>query len=306
MLKCLQQLAEVFPHRSYARAAQAIASGLGRGYSFSSQLRTFPRQFPAFYAALVEAGENGDALLPALETLAHYYGEREAIRAKLQRILFYPFLLITAAVGSGLFALWYVVPTFNSLYTSLDTEVPPATSRVFALASVLTPPRLAGGILALIILLILVYLLTAKAIKWPALARLPLAGAISCYWFCQVSAMIVGAGHTLEQALAMAAAVSRRGPAVDALAEIRKGVSLYEALRGGPGVLRSFVAQGECTGELPTALERAAEYYRLQVEESMEDVQRFLEPTAVLFVGALVAGMLVILMMPMLQLARAF
>jgi type II secretory pathway component PulF len=118
--------------------------------------------------------------------------------------------------------------------------------------------------------------------------------------------MVTDSGHTLEQALIMASAVSGKGPAPLALDRLRKGDSLYVALKGSPGVLRSFVAQGEITGELPAALGRAAEYYQTRVEESLDDFQRLLEPTAVLVVGGLVALMLLLLMLPMLQLARGF
>lgn len=304
--KSLNQLAEVFPDKRYKLAARQIARGLDQGYGLAHLLRGHHRMFPPFYTALVEIGEYGDSLLPALDTLAHYYGEREMIKGRLVRIIFYPLLLLAAAFASGLFALWHVVPTFAALYSALGSEIPPATARVFAVARLLTPARLFTAVMIAGLGLGSVYILAVNRIRWRTLAKIPLAGTIACYWFCRVTAMIVGAGHTLEQSLLMAAELSRRGPAPGALAEIRKGKSLFAALEGSPGVLRSFIGQGEATGELPQALERAAEYYRLQVEEAMDNFQRLLEPGAVLFVGGLVAAMLLILMTPMLQIARTF
>lgn len=306
LTECLAQLGQVFPQRGYKRAAQSLEQGLVEGFSFFEQLARNPRLFPAFYRGVVEIGETGDSLVPALSTLEGYYADRERIKNRLLRILFYPLLLLGVAAGSGGIALWYVVPGFRNLYETLGAEMPAATRWVFALAQAATPPRLVGGFLFLIALLAAGVWLFRKKAKWPLLAKLPLVGTILCYWFCKVTAMITVSGHTLELALSMTAAVSRRGPAPAALLAVRAGNSLYMALEGSPGVLRSFVAQGERVGELPATLGRATEYYQERLEESLETFQRIIEPLSVLVVGGLVAGMLMVLMLPVLQLAQVF
>jgi len=306
LLESLNQLAQVFPHKGYKRAAREIGLGLTLGYSFFEQLANYPRLFPAFFMAMVQIGETGDSLLPALDTLAEYYSGRESIKNRLLGIMFYPLLLAAVATGSGVIALWYVVPGFSSLYGVLGTEIPAATRWIFAASREITPVRLLAAVSLLAVLLGTAVWLLAKRAKWQTLAKLPLVGTIYCYWFCKVSAMITASGHTLEEALRMTATVSRRGPAPAALAAIREGSSLYSALEGSPEVLRSFVAQGERTGELPVALTKAAEYYGQRLEESMENFQRLLEPLSVLIVGGMVAAMLLVLMLPVLQLARVF
>jgi type IV pilus assembly protein PilC len=306
LVESLNQLEQVFPHKGYKRAAGELGLGLTLGYGFSQQLVNFSRLFPVFYRAVAQIGETGDSLLPALDTLAEYYSDREKIKNRLLRIMFYPLLLIGVALGSGIIALWYVVPGFSSLYGVLGTEIPAATRLVFTAAKAVTPTRLLAAAIILAALLGTAVWLFAKRVQWRTLAKVPLAGTLYCYWFCKVTAMIASAGHTLEQALSMAAAVSRRGPAPAALTAIREGSSLYSALEGSPGVLRSFVAQGERTGELPVALTKAAEYYGQRLEESMDNFQRLLEPLSVLIVGGMVAAMLLVLMLPVLQLARVF
>lgn len=306
LVTSFHELEEIFPHKGFAKAAGRIGMGLKDGYSLAELLKTQRSLFPMFYTKLVEAGEKGDSLQQALETLAEYYSEGDVIKNRLRSVLSYPILLVGVALVSGLFSLWHVVPTFSSLYATLGTEVPPATQWVFQTARFLTPARLAWAATMGIAALLAGAAYVSRKMRWPRLAKLPLAGNLSCYWFCRITRMLVGAGLTLEHALLMTAEVSARGPAPMALAEIRKGNSLYAALEGSPGVMRSFVAQGELTGELPIALERAAGYYRVQLEESMENFQRLLEPLAVLFTGGLVAGMLLVLMLPMLQLARVF
>ena len=111
LVTCLQQLEGVFPDKKLTRAAGEIAQGLRQGYSFYHLLQSFPRLFPPFYLRMAEAGENGDSLLPVLDTLADYYHERELIKNRLARIMFYPVLLLAMAMSSGLLALWQFLPS---------------------------------------------------------------------------------------------------------------------------------------------------------------------------------------------------
>lgn len=306
LVQSMSQLKDVFPHRRFAKAAETIALGLEQGYSLHLLLQAHPRLFPPFYYKMVEVGEMGDSILPALDTLAGYYSEQELVKKRIARIMFYPTLLLSIAIGSGLFALWHVVPTFSSLYSALGAAVPPATVRVFAASTIFTPLRVLIAFLLICVVLVTAFFSARRKLDWPELARIPMVGTLSCYWFCRVTAMVTGAGHTLELALIMAAEVSDRGPAPVALARLREGESLYQALAGCPKLLRAFVATGEISGNLPEALARAADYYQAQVQESLDNFQRILEPVAMLMVGTVVASMLLILMLPMLQLAQVF
>lgn len=306
LVEGLNQLARVFPRREFKDAATGLAQGLAVGDGFSEQLTKYPRLFPHFYRSVTEIGESGDSLLPALVTLGGYYEDREKIRNRLLRILFYPVLLLGVAAASGVVALWCVAPGFSGLYSALGVEAPGASRWLFALAEKATPLRLLAGTAAFVLVTGVVTWRFVRRVQWRTLARLPLVRTVFCYWFCKVTAMITSAGHTLEQALAMAGAVAPRGPAPEALVALKKGESLYAGLAGSPGILRSFVAQGEKVGELPEALARATEYYDQQLEESMENFQRVLEPLSVLVVGGMVGVMLLILMLPVLQLAKAF
>lgn len=306
LVEGLSQLGRVFPYKEYKRTAGDLATGLVEGYGFADQLKNYPRLFPAFYLSVVEIGEGSDSLIPALQTLEGYYDDREKLKNRFLRIMFYPLLLLAIASCSGAIALWYVVPGFSGLYGALGAEVPTASRWIFILAQKATPLRLfiaAAGVLTILGLTVWFF---ARRVQWRTLARFPLVHTLLCYWFCKVTAMITATGHTLEQALSMAATVSPRGPAPTALAALRQGESLYAGLAGSPGVLRLFIAQGEQVGELPQALAKAAEYYSRQLEEGMENFQRLLEPLSMLLVGGAVAAMLLVLMLPVLELARVF
>lgn len=298
----LERLAASFPHKGYRRAAADIAGGLRQGYGLGSQMARHPRLFPRFFCLLVSAGEEHDSLLPALDTLTEHYHQRHRFSRRLARVLFYPCLLLLLAVGAGVFALWWVVPAFAGLYAAMGADVPPASAAVFALSRWLTPLRL----LLAVSLLAAAGLSAAYCLRrlpWPAAARVPLLGAIAAYYFCHITAMVLAAGHGLERALELTAESFPRGPAPLALAGLRQGRYLSESLSQS-GDLHSFVVQGESVGQLGHSLEQGAGFFRLRVDDGLDGLQQLAEPLSILVVGGVVAAMLLVLMLPMFQLAK--
>lgn len=288
-----------YPHLGFAKTAHKAQVGLEAGKPFFSLLE--PKLFPALCRRIIQVGEENDSLIPALELLQHHYKRREEFSKRLARALFYPCLLLAVAIIGGLFALWQVVPTFERLYRTMAVEVPPATAMVFAISKQVTPQ--AFLIAALIFAAIIITLIfRGKSLPWPVASRITLLGDLGCFYFCQVTLMTIQVGNNLEKALALTAETFPHGPARVAHQGLVQGKPLYQAI-ASPPLLASFLAQGEAVGELPQALERAAEYYRQRSEENLENIHRYAEPVTVLAVGVVILVMLLVLMMPMLQLA---
>jgi type II secretory pathway component PulF len=288
-----------YPHRGYAKTAKKAQAGLEAGKPFFSLLA--PTLFPALCRRIIQVGEENDSLIPALELLQHHYKRREEFSKRMARALFYPCLLLAVALFGGLFALWQVVPTFQRLYRTMAVEVPPATARVFAISSHLTPQ---GFLITLVIsaAIIITLIFRGKSLPWKVASRITILGDLGCFYFCQVTLMTILVGNNLEKALALTAETFPQGPAKAAHGGLVQGIPLHQAI-SCPPLLSSFLAQGEAVGELPQALERAAEYYRQRSEENLENIHRYAEPITVMLVGMVILVMLLVLMMPMLQLA---
>jgi type IV pilus assembly protein PilC len=97
--------------------------------------------------------------------------------------------------------------------------------------------------------------------------------------------------------------VSTRSRAV--VRNIREGESLSAALDKS-GVLQPMVIEmvkvGESTGALAEMLENVAEYYDEDISHDLQRLLTLLEPLLLIFMGGIVAGMLIAMYLPLFQL----
>jgi general secretion pathway protein F len=106
-----------------------------------------------------------------------------------------------------------------------------------------------------------------------------------------------GARATLRNAL-LAQAVSA------AISQVREGEALARALgaaRVFPPMLIHLIASGEATGELARMLDRAAAIQTREVERRLLVLTTLLEPLLILAMGALVLGIVLAVLLPIID-----
>ena len=91
----------------------------------------------------------------------------------------------------------------------------------------------------------------------------------------------------------------------DIVESIRGGGSLSAALRRAgvfPPLLVYLAASGEAAGRLDTMLERAADYMEREFDSFTSAALSLLEPAIIVFMGVLVAVIVLSILLPILQL----
>lgn len=66
-----------------------------------------------------------------------------------------------------------------------------------------------------------------------------------------------------------------------------------------------MISIGEDTGELDYILEELAEFYEGEIDQTMNNLPSIIEPILILFLGLIVGGMAVAVIMPMYSLTSA-
>ena len=125
--------------------------------------------------------------------------------------------------------------------------------------------------------------------------------------FCRTFATLLAGGVTAVDALKSAGPTSgseKLEKAVnEAIEDIEEGKSISDALdKSGifPPMLTGMVAIGEESGALPELLDKVAEFFEEDVENTSRNLRAIIEPIALIFVGVVVGGMLIALYVPML------
>jgi general secretion pathway protein F len=302
-------------HNLYAR----IARGLVEGKSFSTCIEDVPDVFPPLYVGIVRSAEKTSNLGAALSRYIDYQTRVDAVRSKIVSASIYPCILILVGLGVIGFLGTYVVPKFATLYRGTGRSLPLMSEWLLAWGT-----WVSGHALQFVVILVL-----AGGATWAGLriarergsitaflARLPvLSERVRIYGLTRLYltlGMLLEGGLPVVEALRLARATLSADlrPRLDAAAlQITNGESLSEAFeRAGltTPVSARFMRVGEHSGRLGEMLNRSARYYDGEISRWIERFTRTFEPLLMIAIGAIVGLIVVLLYMPIFDLAGSF
>jgi general secretion pathway protein F len=293
----------------------AVRSEVVAGHRLADALGQFPLEFPEVYRATVAAGEESGDLAQVMGRLADYIEERQALRGKVLAAFVYPAVVTTVALAIVVFLMTYVVPQVVEVYQYTRQALPWPTRLLLAVSELL---RTAGLWIALGVVLAGFALRRWLArpgpkAAWDAFAlRLPVFGrmirAVNTARFASTLAILTAAGvpllRALEAARATLANTVLARAVSEAIAAVREGSTLARAIGAAkvfPPMLVHLAASGEATGELASMLERAADNLAREVERRAILLTTLLDPLLILLMGAVVLGIVLAVLMPIIE-----
>lgn len=241
------------------------------------------------------------------------------LRQKVSKALAYPGFLVLVGIAVIGFLLTYVVPTFVSIYAETSKSLPPATQLLLDLVTG-GQAYLLPGLVGLVVLGLTgrTYYTTpmGRVVVDRLLLRLPLVGSILVkHYTVQLTrtlATILAGGTPLVDALFVArGAISNRYVSVGvagAVDEIREGTTLAAALdrpKIFPKLAVEMLSVGEETGSLPTMLHDVAEFYEGDLDLQLTQLTTWIEPVLLLVMGVLVGAIVIVMCLPVFQMAGA-
>ncbi len=307
-------------HQSAPEEAQALSQltlSLGAGRPLSDGVATLPGA-PRLLVELLRASERTSDLPSALAEYAKYTAAAGELRHRMFSAAIYPALLVAVGVGVVAFLLLVVMPRFAGVYAGLSGPLP------WAVHFMLGWSRWAKdyGLLTLGALLLLgvgfVALVTQPLFRTWALDRLAQAGRIGTLWrehhlarLYRLLAMLLRGGLTFPAALRLAGGVlpgtlAKAGRRAEG--DVLRGASPAAAFQTAglaTPVSAPLMRAAERTGQMATMLRQAAEYHEQNVVRSVEKAMKTAEPLLMTLIGVAIGGIVVLMYMPVFELAQA-
>ena len=294
----------------------AIVLTLQQGQSFSDTLAGFPDIFPDIYIATVHAAERSGNLPEALARFVAYQLQFDAIRKKLISAAIYPCMLLVVGGLVTLFLLGYVVPKFSVVYESSGREIPWMSQMLLGFGQTLAAhPLLCAGALAAVVGAV-VFGIANRAMRMALvlrLLRLPvLAGKAAEFRlarFYRALSLLLHAGIPLHKALAMVGPMllpAQQEQLAQARRAVQEGMPFSTALEQAgmaTPVAQSLLKVGENTGRLGDMLERSAKFHDEEFARWVDWASRLLEPLLMTIIGVVIGGVVVLMYMPIFELA---
>ncbi|MGR5079105.1 type II secretion system F family protein [Photobacterium swingsii] len=287
------------------------------GASLSKALRTSSPLFDNFYCDLVATGEETGHLGQIFERLATYREKHEAMRKKVIKAMIYPGMVTLTAIIVTVMMLVFVIPQFADIFQSFGAQLPWFTRQVIKASNLLVN----NGLLILISLItanIAFYFSYKKSprmrltmSRWSL--RFPILGTVfmkaTIARFARTLATTFTAGIPLLSGLQSAGKTAGNLHIQRAVEQAHTaaaaGMPLYLSLRQCnefPELMLQMVMIGEESGSLDDMLNKIANLYESDVDNTVDNLGKIIEPLIIIILGGLIGGLLVAMYMPIFTL----
>ena len=295
--------------------AFTLASRVEEGFSFTEALKEFPQSFDRLYISLVSAGERSGDMVGILDKTASYLERRSKIQQDITGALIYPAVLISFAFIIVALMLIFVVPNVVNQFTNLDQELPLLTKWLIGVSNFISGPALWITLTLAISLLLAFRFFGAKKTHTTMdrfLIRIPLLKGFlinsNLARFTSSLSILRNNDIPIVEALDISTTtVSNshlRRNLEKSLRKVSEGDSLAKSLSSVPQIpplVTQMVDSGERSGELEKMLAKSAEFLDLEFQQSTKLAMNLLEPMVVVIMGSIVAGIVVAVLLPLIQ-----
>lgn len=316
LVEAVETLAEKEQRTETRKLLEQLIQTLYEGQTFSAALQQFPDAFPPLYVSTVRASEKTGGLSEAITRYVAYQSQLDIVRKKLMNASIYPVVLMVVGGLVTLFLMVYVVPKFSHIYEDMGGDLPWMSQMLIKWGHLLEAHGSAMLVGTISTFAILFYALTRPATKrWVGqkLWQIPVIGErMKIYQlarFYRTAGMLLRGGIPAITALEMVSgllAPALRANLQQAITLVREGRPLSVAMDAHalttPVSLR-MLRVGERTGNMGEMMERVAAFYDEEMARWVEWFTKLFEPLLMAVIG-LVVGMIVVLMyMPIFELA---
>ncbi|WP_339220687.1 type II secretion system F family protein [Paenibacillus sp. FSL H8-0332] len=306
-------LAEQTESKPLRKALMDVNSSLLRGTAFSQAIQDHKKIFPPLFVSMIRAGEETGDLEGTLERLAVYFEKQHTTTEKIKSALTYPITVGVMAIAAVVYLLWAIVPQFVSMFESMNAELPAITKMVLALSRSIQGQWYIW--LLAIVLLITVYQVVKRTergayaldyakLKIPVFGKLNQKGSIA--QFTRTFSSLYASSVPILQSLSIVEEVAGNkvigGYIRKASDSLRQGKPLSDPLKKAwvfPPLVTQMIAIGEETGALDQMLAKVADFYEMDVENTVDRLKSLLEPLLIAFLAGVVGIIVASIMLPM-------
>jgi type IV pilus assembly protein PilC len=295
----------------------AIKVDLESGTTLAEAMAKHPLHFDKLFVNLVQSGEQSGALETLLDKIATYREKTEAIKKKIRKALTYPIAVLVVAVVVTAVLLVFVIPQFESIFSSFGADLPAFTQFVVGISRFVRTNGvlIVLGLVAIAMTFMYFYKRSRKMNEFldRALLHTPILGQIirkaAIARFTRTLSTMFAAGVPLVEAMESVAGATGNIVYELATLEIRTEVATGQRLQRAmeatelfPNMVIQMIAVGEESGSLDEMCAKVADFYESDVDNAVDNLSSLLEPMIMAILGVLVGGLVIAMYLPIFKL----
>jgi type IV pilus assembly protein PilC len=319
LVQSLSILAQQTENKTLKEVTKAVVYDVEAGNTLADALRKHPKAFPELYVNMVAAGEAGGILDTILLRLATFLEKNDALVRKVKGAMVYPAVIISVAVIAVAVLLIFVIPTFSSMFASVNMTLPLPTRVVIGASHILTRYWwLIIGVVAAGLFALRSYYATPNGKKTidGGLLRAPVLGDLlrksAVSRFTRTLGTLISSGVSILDGLEITAKTAGNRVIHDAIMSSRQSIAGGETIAGPllasgvfPPMVISMISVGEQTGGLDEMLAKIADFYDAEVDVAVSALLSLMEPIMIVVLGVIVGGMVVAMYLPIFDMVNA-
>jgi type IV pilus assembly protein PilC len=316
--RALEALAGQATNRRMKVVIESLRKEIQRGHPLNRALSLQPGVFDNLFIVTCEVGEESGRLAEVLNHLAEHLEKLSALRRKVVQALTYPALVMAVATLVVLFLLLVVVPMFGEMFKNFRLELPASTGIILQLSEFFKGYGIYLAGTAGVGLYVFRQALRKQAVRDGGerfLLTVPLIGDILLKSYvarvCRTLGTMLQSHVSLLDALEVTARLVTNADIREDIRKITKQVKLGQALAEPvvesklfPPMVSQMIAVGEETSDIDGMLLKVAQYYEKELDHKVDTISTVIEPVLILFLGLIVAAILVSLYLPMFELVN--
>jgi general secretion pathway protein F len=309
----VEQLREIRGRENpLADIMEQVANDVNSGSTLAGALSKHPNVFSNLFVNMVAAGETSGTLEEVLLRLAEILEKRLHLAARVKSAVAYPLMMVVVAVAVVVFLMSVVVPSITAIFIEMNRSLPWPTRFLISTSAFMKT------YLKFIVPALIVVLLGLRAAcrtkegreftdRWKL--KLPLFGKLflklEIARLARTLGILLISGIPILSALEIAKQVIQNRVIAGAMDTVKDLVSKGEAIANAirktglfPPIVYHIIATGQISGNVEDGLINIADMYDGEVELAMKTLTSLLEPVILLFMGAVVAFIVLAVLLP--------
>ncbi|MFO7445917.1 MAG: type II secretion system F family protein [Ignavibacteriaceae bacterium] len=298
-----------------------VVKDINSGQSLSKSFAKYPDIFSEVYVANMRVAEESGQVAEVLSEYTLYLEKMNELKRKIIQASRYPVFVLVITLAVVIFMVFFLIPTFEELFFSAKITLPALTRTIVVITYFIKDNA------AILSSLILVSLLTlysfrknenVKIFTDNFLVKMPLVSDLYkknlLARFSLSMSMLLKSKITLLEALKISRNISKNRIFIKEMEDVTKKV-----IKGSPfssNISRRSVffdltftrllTVGEESAELEKVFSVICNYYSKEFDYKLDNIVSLVEPALILFIGLIVAVILIAMYIPMFELINNF
>lgn len=321
LLRSLEVIARQEKNPYFKAIVDQLADNVRTGNKFSDGLSQHPKIFDKLYVNMAKAGEAGGVLDVVLDRLSTFQEKALKTTNKVKSAMVYPIVIMGVAIAIVAILMIFVVPQFQKIFTDMlkgNARMPALTQTIIDISDFMKENYILTGLIIVgVILFVKIFFKTkigimvwdTAAIKLPKIGDLVMKSTVAR--FTRTFGTLLASGVPILEALTITRGTINNSLISDALSRVhdrvRDGENLSTPLdqqKIFPTMVTSMVEVGEETGQLPEMLNRIADNYDEEVDNSVGAITSIIEPIMIVFLALVVGTIVIALFLPIIQIIQ--